>query len=714
MSSSNSNSNSNINNGNINNRFAPVRRPRLHTIIVDRRQEHFNGTSLMLYIRTELVKYLLRKPLKHPVSGAPMTEDQFLKIAKEVATKHPTFLERLWTYPKDTHYMDMSGMYARALVYAYSGREWEKLANVQRILLVAAEALNISHRQNTRQDYMLIPDVYERYQVTPDLRNDIFSLDLPTLKARYPDRTIVDRGGYRLSTHHGKNPLVAISKSYRHSRHFRSISTSDAWTDIAKYLTDVVTRQNRTVHKDFDYLLKHNGVFLPEVLIRLGTMHRDRRITTNTFEAAQNILKRGIIRDRKIQSEHVEHYVSQIALHFEMKPIIKHINMNALFSGREREHGVSVQGDVGKYYRTLFYPGRRLTQERFEFFKWLFQYIPITDKPRLVKIIVRLSDSRVPQFPKVSKQLLTDFIKWAAKIAGNDHISTLFRNVVDFAKAADPGTMYSDREQMVEVIKYLRTIVVRRGSFHTHADIQANMFNNAVRNITNSSPKVWIKHAVVPTSKSTIPKNLSKFNPKKLKEFQQQTILHPEANAEDIVTMERVPLNQAVTLRGHDTNGKVRHIFHQNSVKNLMKNYRWYNRDGRYTPRNIGRGKHPLTSKTFYKENVVPLRTRLSEHERQLYNMLLQKNNAGGNKHAKVKSVFNHLEAKKKAERAAKKKKEANKKRKRNANTNSTKPNNKGKKAKSASNISAINLTRTNSNASSKRIANNRPGPSTR
>lgn len=671
---------------NINNRFAPVRRPVTHRIIVNRRREHFDGTALKAYIRTELVKYLWGKPLKHPVSGAIISEDEFLKIAKEVATNHPFFLEKLWTYSKgfegehESHSTKISDMYARALSAVYYQKAWTKLANVQKLLLVAAGD-NLSAR-STREEFMLIPDVYARYQVIPDRYQypyNIFQVEYNmagghiirsnSLKSRYPDETVSVRNGVRTLTHHGNNPLILIR--------------GNPWADIAKYLIDVVSReilrpQRReiSVHKDFEYLLKHNSVFLPEVLIILGAMHRDRRITTNTFEAVQNILKRGIISNRKIQSEHVEHYVSQIALHFEMKPIIKHINMNALFSD------VSVQGDAGFYYSTLFYPGRRLTQEKFEFFKWLFQYIPITDKPRLVKIIARYSGRVPPQFPKVSKQLLTDFIKWAAKIAGNDHIATLFSNVIDFAKAASPGNMYSDQEQMVEVIKYLRTIVVRRGSFHTRANIQAKMFESNVRNIANSSPKVWIKHAVVPTSKSkskNSPKDLSKISAKKLKEFQQQTILHPEANAEDLVTMERVPLNQAVTLRGHDTNGKVRHIFHQNTVKNLMKNYRWYNQEGRYTPRNVGRGKHPLTSKTFYKENVVPLHTRLSEHERQLYNMLLQKNNAGGNKHAKVKSVFNHLEAQKKAERAAKKK-EANKKRKRNNSTNSTKPNNKGKK----------------------------------
>jgi hypothetical protein len=399
-----------------------------------------------------------------------------------------------------------------------------------------------------------------------------------------------------------------------------------------------------------------------------------------------------------------------------MKPIIKHINMNPLFSGVSYCSRVSVQGDAGKYYSTLFYPGRRLTQERFEFFKWLFQHIPITDKPRLVKIIVRYSGRVPPPFPKVSRQLLTDFIKWAAKIAGNDHIATLFSDVVDFAKAADPGTMYSDQEQMVGVIKYLRTIVVRRGSFHTHANLQAKMFKSNVRNIANSSPKAWIKHAVDPTSKSTIPKNLSKFNPKKLKELRQQSLLHPEANGEDVVTMERVPLNKAVTLRGHDHNGKIRYVFHRNTAQNLMKNYRWYNNEGRYTPRNVGRGTHPVTRRSFYRENVVPLESRLSNHDRQLYSMLLHKNNAGGNKHAKINSVLKHLEEQQAAKRAAARKRAANKKRKErnNNSTNSTKPNNKGKKAKTTSNnrSSAINLTKTNSNANSSRGAANRAGPS--
>jgi hypothetical protein len=603
-------------------------------------------------------------------------------------------------------------MYTRALVHAYANKSWRKLANVQRILLHAAETLilgpHTSRNVYINKNYMLIPDVYARYQATPerDVTTNIFGLTRDALQARYPDTTVrTEAGGWTASTYRGNNPLVLIS---RRSGRVANIT----WIDIAKYLVDVVSRQNRTVHKDFDYLLKHNMVFLPEVLIELGTMHRERRITTNTFEAVQNILKRGITDNRKVQSECVEQYVSQIALHFEMKTIMKNINMRPLFVDMFR---LLTDTANSEYYRVLLYPGRRLTQESFEFFKWLFQYIPISDKPRLVKIIVRLSGRIQPPYPITeSNQLLTNFIKWAVKIAGDDHVQTLFSEIIDFAKNADPGTMYSDQEQMVGILKYLRTIVFRRGTWHNKPQILATMFTNKVKNIAESSPRAWIKHVVDPKgSKSkSKPNHISKLNPKKLKELRQQTLLHPSVNGEDVVTMERVPLNKAVTLRGHDVNGKIRYIFNRTTAQNLMKDHRWYNHEGVYTPTNRGRGENPFTRQSFSRQNVVPLNSRLGEHDRQLYNMLLHKNNAGGNKHAKINSVFNHLEKQQEAER---KKKATNKKRKRNAQTNKTPNNNKGKKAKSTSRStnrsSLINLTKTNNTATSKR-GSNEAGPS--
>jgi hypothetical protein len=697
-------------NSNINNRFTPVRRPgELHTIVVDRRQEHFNGTSLKAYIRTELVKYFWGKPLKHPISGAPLTEDQFLKIALEIATKHPTFLERLWTYSKgfggesESHSTDMSTMYTRALVHAYSDKSWTTLANVQRILLVAAEALNLPNSR-IREEYMLIPDVYARYQKTIPLNYHpngyIFryigtrpgigsNMRNTALQARYPSETVTRRPQGAWTTYHGNNPLVLI---FRRNMFLE--------VDIYEYLRDTVSRQNRTVHKDFDYLLKHNMVFLPEVLIHLGTMHLERRITTNTFEAIQKILKRGITPNRKVQSEKVEHYVSQIALRFEMKPMIKHINMNPLLSELTRD----LYNNERKYYRALLYPDKQLTRERFDFFKWLIKYIKQSTSEfdahmvhKVVKTIFILTGV-IPRdrFPQVSTPLLTDFIKWCVKNVRDRYVSTLFGEVVAFAKIAEPDTMYGDKDQMIGVIKYLRTVSTKKKVPHLWVNVHL-----LVENISDQNPKAWIKHAVMGAK----PKKVT-LDPKKLR---QQTLLHPEANGEDVVTMERVPLNQAVTLRGHDHNGKIRYVFHRNTVQNMMKNYRWYNNEGRYTPRNVGRGTHPVTRRSFYRENVVPLESRLNNHDRQLYSMLLQKNNAGGNKHAKINSVFNHLEEQRAAERAARRKKAANAKRKRN---NASKPNNKGKKVKTNSNRSStINLTKSNSNANSRGGAN-RAGPS--
>jgi hypothetical protein len=597
----------------------------------------------------------------------------------------------------------MDGSYSAAIARGYIQYLWTNLANVQKILFIAAEDIPVStgmsrYARDTkiRNEYMLIPDILKGNYYTKIINvNDrgIFRTNEDGLMARY-----------RLGPWYGTS--VGLSYfSQQYGRSINGVPRTQFWKFLAKYLVGIVSRQNRTLHKDFEYLLKHNMVFLPEVLIALGTMHREGHVTTTQFEAVQNILKRGITINRKVQSEKVEHYVSQIALHFEMKPIIKHVNMTPLLSE------LTPYNNEGKYYRALLYPDKQLTRERFDFFKWLIKHsipqgILNRDKTLRNTVMTIFSTSGLAplELPQVATPLLMDFIKWCVNNIDGQNFVTLFREVIVFAQDSAPRTMYGDKEQMIGVIKYLRKVSPGLIKGLLGPSLQRRVYAR-VTNISDQNPKAWIKHAVMGT-KPKAPKKV-KLDPKKLR---QQSILHPEANGEDLVTMERVPLNKAVTLRGHDTNGKVRHIFHKNTVQNLMKNYRWYNSEGRYTPRNVGRGKHPVTRRSFYKENVVPLESRLSNQDRQLYSMLLHKNNAGGNKHAKINSVLKHLEEQQAAKRAAARKRAANAKRKRNA-TNAATPNNKGKKARSNSS-SAINLTKTNSNANSSRGATNRAGPS--
>jgi hypothetical protein len=375
--------------------------------------------------------------------------------------------------------------------------------------------------------------------------------------------------------------------------------------------------------------------------------------------------------------------------------------------------------DEGKYYRALLYPEKRLTRERFDFFKWLIKHsIPqgISNRDTTLRntVMTIFSSSGLgpprDEFPQVATPLLMDFIKWCVNNIDGQNFVTLFHEVIVFAQASVPRTMYGDKDQMIGVIKYLRKVSAGLIKGLLGPSLQRRVYAR-VTNISDQNPNAWIKHAVMGT-KPKAPQKVSQLNPKKLKELRQQSILHPEANGEDVVTMERVPLNKAVTLRGHDHNGKIRYVFNRNTVQNMMKNYRWYNNEGRYTPRNVGRGTHPVTRRSFYRENVVPLESRLSNQDRQLYNMLLHKNNAGGNKHAKINSVLKHLEEQQAAKRAAARKRAANKKRK-ERNNNSIKPNNKGKKAKTTSSnrSSAINLTKSNSNVNSRGGAN-RAGPS--
>jgi hypothetical protein len=466
----------------------------------------------------------------------------------------------------------MDRAYSVAIARGYTQYLWTNLANVQKILFIAA---GDSRDAKIRNEYMLIPDMFKsgyRQFLTED--------NLQTNIDEYLDRGLfrTNRDGlmarYRLG-----NPWYATSVglpyiSQQYGRSINGVPRTPFWKFLAKYLVGIVSRQNRTLHKDFEYLLKHNLVFLPEVLIALGTMHREGHVTTTQFEAVQNILKRGITINRKVQSEHVGHYVSQIALHFEMKPMFQYLAythepqpMKTLFSE------LTLDGNKGKYYRALLYPSKQLTGERFDFFKWLIKYIkqstytlyPDDMVHKVVKTIFEATGGKFPhdQFPRVTTPLLTDFIKWCVNNIGDQNFMSLFEGVVISAIAAEPGTtMYGDKDQMVGVIKYLRKVSTRKGVRFPHGFTWSGI---TIANISDQNPKAWIKHAVMGT-KPKAPKKMT-LDPKKLR---QQSLLHPEANGEDLVTMERVPLNKAVTLRGHDTNGKIRHIFHRNTVQNLL------------------------------------------------------------------------------------------------------------------------------------------------
>src|SRR5210317_2173469 len=85
--------------------------------------------------------------------------------------------------------------------------------------------------------------------------------------------------------------------------------------------------------------------------------------------------------------------------------------------------------------------------------------------------------------------------------------------------------------------------------------------------------------------------------------------LHPNTNAIDPVTMNRVPLNDARVIAGDvvGKNAQIRHIFHKHTIDAMAK---------------YGGGtlRHPSTRAVFLPQHVVPLRDVLHANDAAIYN----------------------------------------------------------------------------------------------
>jgi hypothetical protein len=90
---------------------------------------------------------------------------------------------------------------------------------------------------------------------------------------------------------------------------------------------------------------------------------------------------------------------------------------------------------------------------------------------------------------------------------------------------------------------------------------------------------------------------------------QMQLQLHNNANGVDIVSFNKVPLNDARIIhhRGTSNQKKIRHIFHKNTISGLLRTR---------NPR------HPFTQQQFSNVDVHPLKNVLNNRDKELYSKM--------------------------------------------------------------------------------------------
>jgi cytohesin len=143
-------------------------------------------------------------------------------------------------------------------------------------------------------------------------------------------------------------------------------------------------------------------------------------------------------------------------------------------------------------------------------------------------------------------------------------------------------------------------LLVQHGALSTYRSI-----GNAVQWITLPDPTNDMKF-FQQTVKS-IPYTLSKHAGPKL-------TLHNNANGIDVVTTNKVPLRDARVIHlPWQSNRRVRHIFHKNTIQHLLQT----------------RPKHPFTRHPFSSRDVYKLKDVLPPEEQALYNRIGNRLNAG-------------------------------------------------------------------------------------
>jgi hypothetical protein len=104
--------------------------------------------------------------------------------------------------------------------------------------------------------------------------------------------------------------------------------------------------------------------------------------------------------------------------------------------------------------------------------------------------------------------------------------------------------------------------------------------------------------------------------------------LHDQANGVDVTTLNKVPLRDARVILGDTVNGRIRHVFHKDTIERMRRFS-----DGMNT--------HPITRRPFEPNNVVPLQVALHKNEHPLYNRLRHTTNAGTLRNANAIVISN-------------------------------------------------------------------------
>jgi ankyrin repeat protein len=141
-------------------------------------------------------------------------------------------------------------------------------------------------------------------------------------------------------------------------------------------------------------------------------------------------------------------------------------------------------------------------------------------------------------------------------------------------------------------------LLVRHGALRTYRSIE-----NAVQWITLPDPTRNVRY--LKQSVKSVPYTLNRPS-------RPQITLHNSANGVDVATTNKVPLHDARIIH-LPANGKIRHIFHKNTVTQLLQT----------------RPRHPFTRQPFSSKNVYKLKDVLHPDERVIYNRIGHRLNVG-------------------------------------------------------------------------------------
>lgn len=595
-----------------NNTFTGPRRPNAHTIAINGRRESFNKASYKQYLQNEIGRYLRGVHVRHPLTGRHLHDGRFLSILKKTATDDPDMLSEYHIEPA-THYT-----WNETIRVAFQHEQYTRLASLLKILRSAAL---VEARKGRIRDRRNLDRALETLYTT---RFALFSMDVPTWN-------------------------LTIGRTIAENLSRRSIPQGEAYRDLL-------------------FLVRHHGIPVYQTIAQISRLSFDQSRRVGSVQ--QKILREGLSNLSDNLSEDALLEVSEVAFKYELKDILTHPQILRIprISTRLVDRITSdlffTEGE-GNHIPFL----SRSSESRLGFFKWFLKFFTgrirmenenatrreITSVSMGFVLSVYASLTRhqygLPNTREgvhVSLPLLLDYFKWMIDSAGGDPNRffvddghgrvPLFVSIIEpytpgYTVNANNRSRNYSTEDVRKIIKYF----LRRGASIDKGNPSPRRL---VSTIPDTSPKAWVKRTVLGITEP----RLSTEN-----RLKRNTAFHPSVNALDVVSFERVPLNQAVTLRGHEINGKIKYIFNKNTINGIV---RTQTSQRPWDPT----FENPFNRKRFHQGDVTPLAPRLKNMDKKMYKTLLQKKNTTNEyKHQSIENVIRHMANEEKKEKAAKK-----------------------------------------------------------